>query len=140
MPISDVARTNVVTASTAQSAGNLATLMAEENVGSVVIEQDDEPVGIVTDRDLVIEVFEPRKTASEVTAGDIMTETLATATADEGIFEVTEKMHEHSVRRMPVVDDDGKIAGIVTLDDFVVMFTDELSNLAGVVEAESPDY
>lgn len=140
MPVKDVARTGVVTAGTGQSAGNLATLMAEENVGSVIIERDDEPVGIVTDRDLVVEVFGPRKTPSEVTASDIMTETLATVQAEDGVFEVTEAMHENSVRRMPVVDDDGKIAGIVTMDDLLVLFTDELANLAGVVQAESPDY
>lgn len=140
MPVADVARTNVMTAHRDQSAGNLATVMAEKGVGSVLIEDDDKPVGIVTDRDLVVEVLEPRRSASEVTAGDIMTETMATVYDHDGIFEATGLMLEHSVRRLPVVDDDGTITGIVTLDDLVLLLADELENLAGVVESESPPY
>lgn len=140
MPVIDVARTGVMTARTDQSAGNLATVMDEENVGSVIIEDDNRPVGIVTDRDLVLNVLEPRKDPTAVTAGDIMTETLATVTTTDGVFEATEKMNEHSVRRLPVVDDSGDLAGIITLDDIAVMLGDELDNLTGVIEAESIPY
>jgi CBS domain-containing protein len=140
MPVSDVARTGVVTTHRDQSAGNLATVMTEEEVGSVVVEDDDRPVGIVTDRDLVVEVLEPRRDPTEVTAGEVMTETPVTVALDSGIFEATGTMFEHAVRRLPVVDADGALAGIVTLDDFLVMLTDELDDLAGVVEAESPPY
>lgn len=129
-----------MTAETDQSAGNLASVMREEAVGSVVIVSEDRPVGIVTDRDLVIEVLEPRRDPSSVTAGDIMTETPATVTADQGVFEATATLFEFGVRRLPVVDDDGAMTGIVTLDDVLVLLTDELGNLAGVVEAESPPY
>jgi CBS domain-containing protein len=140
MPIKDVARTNVVTAHRTQSAGNVATVMKEERVGSVIIEDDDKPVGIVTDRDLVLDVLEPRSDPSTVTAADIMTKTPVTVDLDEGLFTAIEEMHGHLVRRLPVVDEDGNIAGIITLDDLVVMLTDELDNLAGVIEAESPPY
>lgn len=140
MPVEDVARTGVVTAHRDQSAGNLATVMKEEGVGSVIIEDDDRPVGIVTDRDLVMEVLEPRRDPGEVTAGDLMTETPATLRTGDGIFEATEEMEGRSVRRMPVVDDEGAVAGIVTLDDLVVLFTGELANLSSVIQAESPPY
>ncbi|MFB6073865.1 MAG: CBS domain-containing protein [Haloarculaceae archaeon] len=140
MPVSAIARRGVMTAETDQSAGNLASVMREEAVGSVVIVSEDRPVGIVTDRDLVIEVLEPRRDPSSVTAGDIMTETPATVTADQGVFEATATLFEFGVRRLPVVDDDGAMTGIVTLDDVLVLLTDELGNLAGVVEAESPPY
>lgn len=140
MPIEDVARTDVMTAHRDQSAGNLATVMREENVGSVIIEEDGRPVGIVTDRDLVLEVLEPRHDPTEVTAADVMTETPVTLEAGAGVFEATATMREQSVRRMPVVDADGAVAGILTLDDLVVLLSAELDNLAGVVEAESPPY
>ncbi|MBX0295684.1 CBS domain-containing protein [Haloarcula nitratireducens] len=140
MPIRDVARTSVKTAHREQSAGNLATIMKEEAVGSVVIEDDDRPVGIVTDRDLTLQVLEPRRDPTEVTAEDVMTETPTTVDTEAGILEATAKMYEHAVRRMPVVDDDGTVAGIVTLDDVLVLLTDELDNLVGVIEAESPPY
>lgn len=140
MTISDLARTDVVTASEDQTAGNLATLMLEENVGSVIVEAEGRPVGIVTDRDLAMKVLEPRRDPREVTAGDVMSEDVTTARADEGVFEVTEKMFAAAARRMPVVDESGAIAGIITLDDFLVLFADELGALSGVVEAESPPY
>ena len=129
-----------MTAQRDQSAGNLATVMKEENVGSVIIEEDDRPVGIVTDRDLVVEVLEPRADPTTVTAADVMTETPVTVDTDAGVFEAIRQMHEHSVRRMPVTGTDGGLAGIVTLDDLLVLLSDELDNLAGVIETESPPY
>jgi len=129
-----------MTAQRDQSAGNLATVMKEENVGSVIIEEDDRPVGIVTDRDLVVEVLEPRADPTTVTAADVMTETPVTVDTDAGVFEAIRQMHEHSVRRMPVTEADGNLAGIVTLDDLLILLSDELDNLAGVIETESPPY
>ncbi|WP_435348893.1 CBS domain-containing protein [Haloarchaeobius sp. HRN-SO-5] len=140
MAILDVARTGVITIHQDQNAGNLATVMKEENVGSVVVEDDDRPVGIVTDRDLTLKVLEPREDPGEVSVAQIMTENPTTVHEDDGVFDVTQTMLDAEVRRMPVVDDDGKIAGIVTLDDFVVLFTEELKGLSGVIEAESPAY
>ena len=140
MTVHDLARKDVVTTHRDQSAGNLATVMKEENVGSVIIEDDGRPVGIVTDRDLTLKVLEPRADPREVTAEEIMTEDPTTVGIDDGVFEVTKTMFEAEVRRIPVVDDEGAIAGIITLDDFLVLFTDELNGLAGVVEAESAPY
>lgn len=140
MPVLDIARTGVVTTHRDQSVGNLATVMKEENVGSVLIEDEGRPVGIVTDRDLVLSVLEPRREPMETSAGDVMTATPVTVAADDGIFAATATMFEHAVRRVPVVDDTGEIAGILTLDDLVVLLADELKDLAGVVEAESPPY
>jgi len=140
MPVRDIARTAVVTAQQEQSAGNLATVMKEESVGSVIIIDEGRPVGIVTDRDLVLQVLEPRADPRETTAGEIMTETPVTLSVEEGIYDATETMYEHAVRRFPVVDADGTVAGIVTLDDFLVLLTDEMDHLSGVIEAESPPY
>jgi CBS domain-containing protein len=140
MPVEDIARTDVMTAGRDQSAGNLATVMKEENVGSVIIETDDRPVGIVTDRDLVMEVLEPRADPKGTTAEAVMTETPVTVDAEAGVFDAIRTLHENAVRRLPVVDGDGEVAGIVTLDDLVVMLSDELDSLGDVIEAESPPY
>ena len=141
MTVEDVARTGVMTALPDQSAGNLATVMKEENVGSVVIvDGDDHPVGIVTDRDLVLDVLEPREDPTQMTAGDVMTDTLVTVDPDRGVLDAIELMHEHSVRRLPIVDSAGAMAGIVTLDDLVLLLAQELETLTGIVEAESPPY
>jgi CBS domain-containing protein len=140
MAIHDIARTDVVTIHRTQSAGNVATVMKEQNVGSVVVEAEGAPVGIVTDRDLAMKVLEPREDPRELTAGDIMSEHPTTVHEDDGVFEVTQVMSEKKVRRLPVVDSEGAIVGIVTLDDLLVLFTDEMNGLATVVEAESPPY
>lgn len=140
MPISDIARGGVITIHRDQTAGNLATVMKEEDVGSVVVEEDDVPVGIVTDRDLALDVLEPRDDPREVTVGEIMSKNPITAHEDDGVFQVTEAMYRSEVRRLPIVDDDGELVGIVALDDLVVLFADELGGLAGVIEAESPDF
>ncbi|OTF01773.1 CBS domain-containing protein [Halorubrum sp. SD683] len=140
MPVINIARTDVMTASRDQSAGNLATVMKEENVGSVIIENDGEPVGIVTDRDLMIEVLEPRGDPTTTTAEAVMTETPVTVDGDQGVFDAIRTLRESSVRRLPVVDEDDAIAGIVTLDDLVVLLSDELDSLSEIIEAESPPY
>lgn len=141
MTVEDVARTGVLTAPPDQSVGNLATVMKEENVGSVVIvDDDDSPVGIVTDRDLVLNVLEPREDPSQVTAGDVMADALVTVDPDRGVLDAIEIMHEHSVRRLPIVDSAGAMAGIVTLDDLVRLLAEELETLAEIVESESPPY
>jgi len=140
MTIRNLVRTDIVTASSDQSAGNLATLMKEENVGSVVIVEERRPVGIVTDRDLTVKVLEERADPREVTAGDVMTPGPVTAGMDDGVFDVIRTMRDAPARRMPVVSEDGTIAGIITLDDLLVLLADELEGLATVVEAESPPY
>lgn len=139
MTIRELARTDVVTAHRDQSTGNLATVMKEKGVGSVLVEDEGRPVGIVTDRDLTLKVLERRADPREVTAEEVVTETPTTVGEDAGVFEATKTMLEAGVRRMLVVDEEA-IAGIVTLDDFLVLLTDELNALAGVVEAESPPY
>jgi CBS domain-containing protein len=139
MTIRDVAITGIETAGPDTTAEALALRMEEVGVGSIVIETDMEPVGIVTDRDLAVSVLAAGHAPDEVTAADIMTETPVTVAADDGILTATNAMAEHAVRRLPVVDD-GKLVGIVTMDDLIVLLVAELNNLSRVVEAESPTY
>lgn len=140
MTVQDLARTEVMTAHPDQSAANLATVMREEGVGSVIIVEEERPVGIVTDRDLVVHVLEPRANSTEMTASEIMPDDLVTISGDVGLLEATEIMASESVRRLPVIDHDERLSGIVTLDDLVDLLTNELSNLTAVIEAESPPY
>ena len=117
----------------------VADLMARHSVGSVVVEREDEPVGIVTDRDIALEIVAEGRTFSELTARDVMTREPITADADEGIFEVCRLMRERGIRRLPVVDD-GRLVGIVTLDDLLVLLDDEMSDLSEVIRDESPSW
>lgn len=139
MTVGDLAREDVVTVTPETTAVDIATTLADENVGSAVVVEGTDPVGIVTDRDLAVSVIAEGADASTLTAADVMTGDLFTVEPTEGVFDVLAEMCDAGVRRVPVVDADG-LAGILTLDDFLVLLATELSNLAGVVESESPPY
>lgn len=138
--IRSIVREQTVNATPDASLAEVAQLMATENVGSVVIVDDEEPRGIVTDRDITVEVVANEQDATSMTADDVMSGDLVTVDADSGVFEVIRAMEEANVRRIPAVDSDGKLAGIVSFDDFVVLLGRELKLLGDVVEAEIPPY
>jgi CBS domain-containing protein len=141
MTVTDLMREDVVTAAGDATAADLARQMRDEGVGSVVVVDDEaRPAGVVTDRDLAVEVVADGGDPTALTADQVMTGPPETVGTDTGVMELCDRLNEASVRRMPVVDDDGTLAGIVTLDDLTVLLTDELGALAGVVEAESPPY
>lgn len=140
MPIKDLARGEVVTTSADAPVAELASIMKDEDVGSVVITEGDEPAGIVTDRDLTMRVLADGIDPSESTAGDVMSETLHTVEEGAGFYEVAERMSEHAIRRLPVCDADGALVGIITADDMTELLADELQQLAAVIEAQRPPY
>lgn len=151
MSIGEIAREGVVTAGPDATVPFLAKEMREYDVGSVVIVEDDEPVGVVTDRDLSVrflaeadEIHEALSEGSEsglsdVTAEDVMTYGVFTVDKDDSIMDVMMKMCGEDIRRVPVVEDD-ELVGIVTLDDFVALLATEFNNLASVIVSESPAY
>lgn len=139
MTISQMARTEVVTVTPDTVATEVSEVLEEENVGSVVVVEGDEPVGIITDRDLALQVVGEDVLADEVTAAELMSEDLFTVQDDEIIYDVLAAMDEAGVRRVPVLDGD-ELVGIVTLDDFLVLLTSELDHVSGVVQSGVPEY
>lgn len=138
--IKSIVREQVVIASPNAPVTEVAKLMDERDVGSVVIVENERPRGIVTDRDLALEVLVRERDPSTLTAADVMTADVVTVDVESGIFDVIRTMRESGVRRIPATDADGRIAGIVTFDDFVVLLARELEQLGDVVEAEIPPY
>ncbi|WP_435363325.1 CBS domain-containing protein [Haloarchaeobius sp. DYHT-AS-18] len=141
MPTLDIARQKdaVVTATADTPVGDLAKTMKNKAVGSVVIHQNEEPIGIVTDRDIALKVVAEGKDPKTTTANDVMEKNIASVDASIGVRELCAEMKEHSVRRMPVTEN-GKIAGFVTLDDLVVLIDQEMNDLSEVIKSESPPY
>jgi CBS domain-containing protein len=138
--IKAIVRDEVVSASPETPLVEVAQLMDEELVGSVVVVDGKRPRGIVTDRDITTQVVARGDDPASLTAGDVMNETLRTVDVDSGIFEVLRTMADAKVRRIPAVDADGDLAGIVTFDDFVILLGREFKLLGEVVEAEVPPY
>jgi len=118
----------------------VAKLMRQHHVGDIVVIKESEgeniPVGIVTDRDLVIEILAQELSPDTVTVGDIMSYEIVTARDDEGIWDTLQKMRIKGVRRMPIVNQRGGLVGIVTLDDLLELLTDELAGLAKIISRE----
>jgi CBS domain-containing protein len=125
----------VVTAQPQDSLAAVARRMQEHNVGAVVIAERQRPVGIVTDRDLALELG-ARGTPPECPVVKVMSTPVEIVSLGEGVFDVAELMKEYKVRRLPVVDEDGILVGLVTLDDLLHLLARELWNLTQVVEAE----
>jgi CBS domain-containing protein len=125
----------VVTAEPDCHLTQIAELMEEHAVGTVVIVEADRPVGIVTDRDLALELGSGRVTRSEAVRA-IMTHPVATIGCHEGILAATRRLHDNAVRRLPIVDDAGRLVGLVGTDDLFILLGRELGNLAGGVRQE----
>ncbi len=118
-----------------------AKLMREHHVGSIVVVEQINggkrlPLGIVTDRDIVVEVVAPGLDAETITVGDIMTTELVTAPESEGLLETMEIMRYKGVRRIPVVDSAGQLIGIASIDDLLEVLAEEMTELAKIVTRE----
>ena len=115
-------------------------LMRQHHVGTVVIVDElggkRLPVGLVTDRDIVIEVNAVDLDPKVITVGDIMTPELITAPESQGILETMEVMRFKGVRRLPIVDREGLLVGIVSIDDMLEVLAEELTDLTRIVSKE----
>ena len=124
-----------VTVEPSESLSKAARLMEQENVGAIVVVEDDRPVGILTDRDLALALGLHGAAPRDPIQGR-MTCPVDTIRDDEGVYNATQKMMELGVRRLPVVDEIGRLVGIVTLDDLLSLLSRELRNVAEGVRAE----
>ncbi|MBI5938420.1 MAG: CBS domain-containing protein [Betaproteobacteria bacterium] len=137
MTIGEICNREVVIAERNMDVPEAARLMRQHHVGTLVIVDEAEggrrPVGIVTDRDIAIEVVAAGVKPDGLTVGDIMAGELATVRESEGIFETIRYMRGRGVRRVPVVDNGGWLVGIVTLDDLLELLAEELGEMAGLI-------
>lgn len=111
----------------------VAQLMRRHHVGALVVvdaQEKSRPVGIVTDRDLVLELMAEGLGAGVFTAGDIMSVDLVLARPDMDAMEAAQLMNAHGVRRLVLVDETGQLSGIVTLEDVLGLITRELASLS----------
>ncbi len=117
-----------------------ARMMRQQHTGDLIVvdTEDDErtPVGIITDRDIVVDVLAQGHDPAKTSVGDVMTTRLAIASGSEDVTQALARMREHGVRRLPVVDDAGAILGIVTLDDLLKLHVEQGADLLEVISKE----
>lgn len=140
MGIGEICNRDTVFTRKDSSIGEAARLMREHHVGNLVVVEEAAgrrvPVGILTDRDLVIEILAKGVDMNAVTVGDIMSGELITARETDGIYDTLQRMRAKGVRRLPVVDAGGGLVGIVAVDDLLDLLADELTALARLVSRE----
>ena len=140
MSIADICNREVITVKPEASISHVAKLMRQYHVGDVVVIDEHKnipvPIGIVTDRDLVVEVVATELDAEVITASDIMQRKLVVITEEFGVFQAIRTMTSKGVRRLPVVDDHGGLIGILTLDDLLLLLSKELTAISTLVIRE----
>ena len=122
MKTADICNTRVVTALASAPLPEIAKLMRKNHVGSVVVVDDKDPrrpIGIVTDRDIVVEVVAAGQDARTVNAGEVMSGSIVTAAVDDDASWSLKVMRDRGIRRLPVIDAKGAMIGIVALDDLL---------------------
>ena len=137
MNIESIFTPTVVRTQTSATLQEAAALMRERHVGALVVtgegEDMERPVGIVTDRDLVIQAMAEGKSPREVTVGQVMTKALATVLRTASAHEALELMRSRCVRRLAVAEPNGSLAGILSIDDIVDALATNLSGVKGIV-------
>lgn len=137
MTIGDIAESDVVTAARADSVSDVAERMREADVGSVVVEEENLPIGIVTDRQIALALADDPE-AGHDHVDEVMTRDVETIDEDLDLYRAAQKLDEEGIRRAPVVDEAGHLDGIVSLDDIIVVIEREMEAASGVIEAQSP--
>jgi CBS domain-containing protein len=135
MRIGDFFSKEVVSVEPTATLSEVARQMDEHGVGAIVVVEQQRPVGIVTDRDVALALGTGRAIREEPVQ-EIMTCPPATLNERDGIFSATQQMKTNAIRRLPVVDDVGRLIGIVSLDDLFLLLSEELHNLAQGIEPE----
>lgn len=140
MTLGEICNREVVVVERTASATDAAKLMRGYHVGDVVVVESRNgeriPVGILTDRDLVVEVLARELDPQALTVGDLMSYELAKAWEQDDVEQALELMRGHGIRRLPVVNEFGSLVGIVTVDDLLEYMGEQLSDLVRVAGRE----
>lgn len=132
MSLQRFTRKQVATIAADASARQAAELMRERHVGAIVVTEGERPIGMVTDRDLALRVVAANRDPNVPVAEVVSRKLLAlqvTDTIDQALF----TMRREGVRRLPILDREGAMVGMVSLDDLLVLLAGELSATAAAI-------
>jgi CBS domain-containing protein len=141
MRVGEICTREVVYCGSDAAVLEVAQLMRNHHVGDLIVAATRdgrlEPLGIVTDRDLVVKVLAEGVAPETLTAGDLMTRALVTAEEGESVHEGIERMRAEGVRRLPVVGGGGALVGVLSADDITEFLAEELTVLAHIAPRQS---
>lgn len=140
MAVNLICNPNVATVSADEDVAKAAALMREQHVGDLIVVKPRNgtvvPIGILTDRDIVVAVVAKGVEPKSVTVGDAMTGDLLTVREDSSVEFALREMRRRGVRRAPVVRADGDLVGVIAVDDVIQHLATQLSRLADVIRLE----
>jgi len=131
---------DVVVISKAEPVSEAVSLMRKHHVGDViVIEQTKQgavPVGILTDRDIVLEILAEDVDLGTVNIGDVMSYELITVTENTTLIDTIKLMRQNGIRRIPVVNDKGILAGLLSVDDLLELLAEQINDIVALISKE----
>jgi CBS domain-containing protein len=139
MTIANICVRDVDRAEEDETACQAAIRMRQRAVGTlVIVNAARQPIGIITDRDIMERVVAEARDATNTLVGDIMTRDLMTIAEDEPIQVALPRMRRGGFRRLPVVDREGSLVGLVSMDDILMLLSEELAQIGQLVKRETP--
>ncbi|MFJ7071823.1 CBS domain-containing protein [Streptomyces sp. NPDC098781] len=135
--VRDVMTTHLVTVEPLASVAVVARIMRDENIGTVLVTEGDRLRGLVSDRDLVVRSVAAGRDPGSTTVADACSEELVTVGPDDALDLAVDVMREHSVRRVPVVDQERHAVGIVSIGDLAI--ERDPDSALGDISAARPD-
>jgi CBS domain-containing protein len=142
MYVSQLCKSNVVVMRSVDEVTAAAQLMREKHVGYLVVIEPDRadsrpmPIGVLTDRDIVVSIVARGADPRTFTVGDVMTGNPVTVYELDPIEKAVQEMRRIGVRRLPVVGKLGELKGVLSLDDVLDVVSGELRDLAGAIRSE----
>lgn len=137
MAVSSVCNYNVATIERDAGVVEAAERMRAQHVGDLIVVEEKAggrvPIGILTDRDIVVAVLAKGASPGSVTVGDAMSVALITVNKDNGIEHALREMRRAGVRRAPVVDEDGVLVGVLSIDDVIDHLAVQLGHIGDII-------
>jgi CBS domain-containing protein len=134
--IESLLRRPVCTLSPDATCQEAAQLMRDEGVGCVVVAERERPLGIVTDRDLAVRVIAAGREPGKTQLREVMSAEPVFLAGGRGFDQLLATMRQQGVRRIPVVDEAGRLEGVISLDDLLPLLADQLGDLADAIRGE----
>jgi CBS domain-containing protein len=135
--IGNICTKPAITASPDTTAREAAHRMRTRNVGAlVVVNGRGEPLGVVTDRDITVKVVAQGNDPGAVRLGTLIRRTQTVIREEAGILDATKLLSRRGVRRLPVVSRSGKLVGVISLDDLLMLLGSEMGHIASALASE----
>lgn len=144
MALKEIINKDVSTVRSGANLNDVARLMYKNHTGAVIVinnkdknKEKGKPIGVITDRDIALEFGKSGKIDPKKNVDQIMTTSPVTCNSDDGIYETIQKMREHGVRRIPVVNKKEHLVGIVASDDLINLLGNEIYDLSQIINYNS---